>query len=245
MPARWCGPARRSRRPLAAAREWPAGPSLPRLIPGIRRSGGAGRVDRGAAPWCTGARAFPRSPPRRRPHAGNDATPRRAWRPSCPPRRPHPGTPGSDRWGVLRRHRDHCSTWSSLIHRPAPRKASVHSGTGDGYCREVVTDAMPSMQTTDGAYRRVVAGTIVALVGLAALLLLMLPFRSHLTIAARPWSLWSPSFSASSWAGSSRARWPRWPASCSTTSSSFLRTAPCGPCGSRTGLPWSSTWWWC
>ena len=43
---------------------------------------------------------------------------------------------------------------------------------------------MPSLQTTDGAYRRVVLGTIVALVGLAALLLLMLPIRSHLTIAA-------------------------------------------------------------
>src|ERR1700735_3588940 len=68
--------------------------------------------------------------------------------------------------------------------RPAPRRASVHSDTGDGYCREVVTNAMPSLQTTDGAYRRVVLGTIVALVGLAALLFLMLPIRSHLTIAA-------------------------------------------------------------
>ena len=43
---------------------------------------------------------------------------------------------------------------------------------------------MPSLQTTDGAYRRVAAGTIVALVGLAAFLFLMLPVRSHLTIAA-------------------------------------------------------------
>ncbi len=40
------------------------------------------------------------------------------------------------------------------------------------------------LQTTDGAYRRVAVGTIVALVGLAAFLFLMLPVRSHLTIAA-------------------------------------------------------------
>jgi two-component system sensor histidine kinase KdpD len=39
------------------------------------------------------------------------------------------------------------------------------------------------MQATNGAYRRDAVGTIVALVGLAALLFLMLPIRSHLTIA--------------------------------------------------------------
>ncbi len=42
---------------------------------------------------------------------------------------------------------------------------------------------MPSMQATNGAYRRAVVGTIVALVGLVALLLVMLPFRAHLSIA--------------------------------------------------------------
>ncbi len=39
------------------------------------------------------------------------------------------------------------------------------------------------MQVTNGAYRREAFGTMVALLGLAALLFLMLPFRAHLSIA--------------------------------------------------------------
>ncbi len=42
---------------------------------------------------------------------------------------------------------------------------------------------MPSAQATNGAYRRILLGTVVALGGLVVLTLIMLPWRSHLSIA--------------------------------------------------------------
>jgi two-component system sensor histidine kinase KdpD len=46
-----------------------------------------------------------------------------------------------------------------------------------------VIDLMPSTPATHGAYRRVVIGTAVALAGLTACMAIMLPLRSHLSIA--------------------------------------------------------------
>ena len=42
---------------------------------------------------------------------------------------------------------------------------------------------MPSVQSTNGAYRRTALGIVAALGGLIALTLIMLPWRSHLSIA--------------------------------------------------------------
>src|SRR5580658_7175038 len=49
--------------------------------------------------------------------------------------------------------------------------------------REVVTHTMPIKQTTDEIYRRGVVGGTITLGGLVALTLVLLPFRSHLSIA--------------------------------------------------------------
>jgi two-component system, OmpR family, sensor histidine kinase KdpD len=49
--------------------------------------------------------------------------------------------------------------------------------------REEVTEAMRSMLATDRPYRPTALGTLVVLGGLAGLLLIMLPFRDHLSIA--------------------------------------------------------------